>query len=138
MVVAERQGVALPVPDCNEEALLAERRACLAAWQRLDALLLERVPPQIVCFGAGEAAGLLRAYAPAAWTRVQVCATDTGAGTGAMFGDRPHVPLEQVASESTVLVGVRPQDQPAIATRLRSRFSNVVTWYDLVPSNDAG
>jgi hypothetical protein len=138
MVVAERQTVAAAVPGADGDALLAQRQAYLAAWQQLDALLCERLSPQVVCFGAGEAAGLLRAYAPAVWTRVRVCATDTGGGTGVTFGDRPHVRLDAVASASTVLVGVRPQDQPAIASRLRSRFANVVTWYDLVPSEDAG
>jgi len=136
MVVAARQAVASEACEFGGDALLEGRLGYLRAWQQLDAVLLARLAPQVVCFGAGEAAALLRAYAPGAWARVDACTTDEGAvGT---FGDRRHVPLADVSAEATVLVGVRPQDQPAIAERLRSRFVNVVTWYDLVPSDDAG
>jgi len=136
LVVAARQAAAAEAREFDGDALLDGRLGYLRAWQRLDAVLLARLPPQVVCFGAGEAAALLRAYAPAAWARVDACTTDEGAVGN--FGDRRHVPLDEVCAEATVLVGVRPQDQPAIAERLRSRFANVVTWYDLVPSDDAG
>jgi len=132
MIVAERQAVASPVPHPDGDALLAERQAYLRGWQQLDTRLLARIPQQVVCFGAGEAASLLRTYAPSVWARVHACATDEGEGTEAMFGDRPHRRLDEVTPGSTVLVGVRPRDQSAIAARLRSRFANVVTWYDLV------
>ena len=35
----------------------------------------------------------------------------------------------------TVLVGVRPGDQPRVAERLAARFRRVVTWYDLVDAS---
>ena len=136
MVVAARQAVASEICECDGDALLEGRLGYLRAWQRLDPLLIARLPPPVVCFGAGEAAALLRAYAPAAWARVDACTTDEGASRN--FGDRRHVPLDEVSADATVLVGVRPQDQPSIAERLRSRFANVVTWYDLVPSDHAG
>jgi hypothetical protein len=93
-----------------------------------------------VCFGAGEAAGLLRAYAPRVWSSVRACTADdvpavASAKAGESrdtFGDLPLVPLDSVASHETVLVGVRPIDQPRVAARLAARFPRVVTWYDLV------
>jgi hypothetical protein len=113
--------------------LRTARRAYLGAWAMLDASLKQRLPSDVVCFGAGEAAGLLRAYAPGAWSRVRACTTDEpGVGT---FGRLPRVPLNTVAADTTILIGVRPQDQPTVADRLRPQFKNVVTWYDLVPSD---
>ncbi len=102
----------------------------LEQWQRLDDRLRERMSGPVVCFGAGEAAGLLRVYAPRAWALVRACAVD-GAPQG-RFGDVPIVPLDAVAAGAEVLVGVRPGDQPRIAQRLAAHVRQVVTWYDLV------
>ncbi len=135
MVVASRKADAASSTTSDASELLQARRSYLRAWQQLDASLTSRLPSQVVCFGAGEAAGLLRAYAPGGWARVTVCATDGG---GVMFGDRPHIVLADVPKDATVLVGVRPQDQLAVAERLVPRVAHVVTWYDLVPSDDAG
>lgn len=108
----------------------------LQAWSQLDANLLTRVNEPVVCFGAGEAAGLLRAYAPRTWALVRACTMD-GDVSGA-FGGLPIVELDRVAAGETVLVGVRPQDQPSLALRLRARFPRVVTWYDLLENADGG
>jgi hypothetical protein len=107
-----------------------DRRAYLTRWQQLDRHLADRVRSPAVCFGASEAAGLLRAYAPSAWALVEACTVD-GATEG-KFGELPIVPLDGVDAETTILLGVRPVDQPHLAARLRSRFANVVTWYDLI------
>jgi hypothetical protein len=89
-----------------------------------------------VCFGAGEAAGLLRAYAPRAWASVRACTFD-GAPPG-RFGELPIIPLDAVADGADVLVGVRPSDQARLAERLGARFRRVVTWYDLVDDSGVG
>jgi SAM-dependent methyltransferase len=131
VVVSRGAGIEQEPPDpC---ALFEGRRDYLLAWQKLDAGLAPRLPHEVICFGAGETAGLLSAYAPDAWTRVTSCVTDVG---GPRFAGRPHVALDAAPRDATVLVGVRPQDQPAVAERLRTRFPCVVTWYDLVPSDD--
>jgi len=132
MVVA-RRGAATVRRQEESSTLLAARQRYLSAWQRLDAELGRELPDDVVCFGAGETAGLLRAYAPQVWQRVAMCATDRG---GDPFGDRPHVDIEAVPADTTVLVGVRGQDQAAVAARLRGRFAHVVTWYDRVPADD--
>ena len=108
----------------------------LARWRQLDDRLHARMTGPAVCFGAGEAAGLLRAYAPRAWTTVRACTID-GTPQG-RFGELPIIPLDAVADKAEVLVGVRPSDQPRLAERLGSRFRRVVTWYDLVDDSGIG
>jgi SAM-dependent methyltransferase len=102
----------------------------LERWRQLDDGLKARLNGPAVCFGAGEAAGLLRAYAPGAWTAVRACTID-GSPRG-RFGELPIIPLEAVAANADVLVGVRPSDQSRVAERLAARVRRVVTWYDLV------
>ncbi len=80
-----------------------DRARYLDAWRRLDARLLERVGEHAVCFGAGEAAGLLRAYAPRTWARVRACMID-GAAAG-RFGELPIIGLDAAGAGETVLVG---------------------------------
>jgi len=102
----------------------------LERWQQLDARLQTRIEGPAVCFGAGEAAGLLRAYASRTWSSVRACTID-GTAQG-RFGDLPVVPLDAIAPNTQMIVGVRPLDQPRLAERLAARFPRVATWYDLV------
>lgn len=102
----------------------------LEQWQQLDARLQTRIEGTAVCFGAGEAAGLLRAYAPQTWTRVRACTID-GKPQGT-FGTLPLIPLDDMRADEALLVGVRPIDQARVAERLRARHPRVITWYDLV------
>ena len=107
-----------------------DRPKYLQRWRDLDARLLERLRTPAVCFGAGEAAALLRAYAPRSWGLVTACTIDDdGSGT---FGDLPIVPLDMVSADATLLLGVRPADQPRLVDRLQGRFRRVLAWYDLV------
>jgi SAM-dependent methyltransferase len=109
---------------------IAGRRDYLERWRNLDAQLQRRLKEPVVCFGAGEAACLLRAYAPCSWSMVSACTAD-GVWPG-RFGSLPLLPLDAIDDRATILVGVRPDDQPRIAERLRARFARVVAWYDLV------
>jgi SAM-dependent methyltransferase len=102
----------------------------LERWRQLDERLLERIEGPLVCFGAAETAGLLRAYAPRAWASVRACTID-GEPQG-RFGELPIIALSAVAADADVLLGVRPSDQPRLAERLSARVRRVVTWYDLV------
>jgi 2-polyprenyl-3-methyl-5-hydroxy-6-metoxy-1,4-benzoquinol methylase len=129
MVVARPTHAPVSIPVAVASNPVA-RRCYLESWRQLDARLLTRVQASVVCFGAGEAAGLLRAYAPDTWQRVRACTVDD-ASDGA-FGDRPLIAIDDVKPEETVLVGVRPTDQSRVAARLRERFTHVVTWYDLI------
>lgn len=116
---------AIPAPPRVEDAT-----RYLERWKQLDDQLQTRIEGPLVCFGAGEAAGLLRAYAPRAWKSVRACTID-GAPRG-RFGELPILPLDAIAPDANVLVAVRPFDQPRAAQRLAERFRRVVTWYDLV------
>jgi SAM-dependent methyltransferase len=129
--VAAAPAIETPAPTA---AATARRAAYLAAWAALDDGLLARATDSIVCFGAGEAAGLLRAYVPRVWARVRACTVD-GQPVG-RFGALPIVPLDDVDREATILVGVRPLDQARVADRLRLRFPRVLTWYDLLDGGE--
>jgi hypothetical protein len=83
-----------------------------------------------VCFGAGETAALLRAYAPAVWTAVTACVTDDEIESP--FEGVPARRLADLSADDQILLAVRPADQPAVAERLRTSFRRIVTWYDLV------
>jgi len=134
--VVARPAAPRDVPAAIAAVSPAGRARYLEAWGRLDARLLERVDAPAVCFGAGEAAGLLRAYAPQTWARVRACTID-GPVTG-RFGELPIIGLDRVGAGETVLLGVRPLDQPAVAARLGARFPRVAAWYDLLDGGDGG
>ena len=129
------QKKAIPAPPRAEDVT-----SYLERWRQLDEGLRSRMGGVAVCFGAGEAAGLLRAYAPGAWASVRACTVDGVAAAAAAnaaelrgrFGELPMIPLDSVRPDETLLVGVRPIDQPRVAARLGARFTRVVTWYDLV------
>lgn len=128
MVIGRRLDALRPLPRVAFHPL--GRAAYLERWRALDEHLFARLSPPAICFGVGEAAALLRAYAPRAWSLVTACTVDGDAG--GTFGDLPIVALDRVTTSGTVLLGVRPADQPPVAERLRDRFPRVVAWYDLV------
>jgi SAM-dependent methyltransferase len=108
------------------------RRRFFERWAALDEALMARAGDgPLTCFGMGEAAGLLRAYAPRTWRRVHACTADVGVAGDVSHG-LPVVPLGDLPPGSGLLLGVRPQDQPVLAARLGRRFDRVVAWYDLV------
>ena len=107
-------------------------RAYLQRWSALDDQLVSRLGDGgVSCFGVGETAGLLRAYAPRTWQRVRSCTADE-ITESSRFGLIPAVPLDQVADDEPVMLGVRPQDQPGLVERLSSRFAHVISWHDLI------
>jgi SAM-dependent methyltransferase len=130
MVIVGSNGRALEPTQVDPCDLNRRRRVYLERWRALDQRLHERLPESVVCFGIGEAAGLLRAYGPQSWSRVRACTADVIPHL--QFGDLPLVPLDRLGPDTAVLVGVRPQLQNVIAKRLRTRFANVTTWYDLI------
>jgi SAM-dependent methyltransferase len=114
-------------PDVSSRVAAAS--AFLERWRALDGQLAPRVPDGSVCFGVGETAGLLRAYAPRTWTAVCACTSDDA--TEALFGITPVVPLDFVPATTPILLAVRPADQPRVAARLAGRFPRVISWYDV-------
>jgi hypothetical protein len=135
MVIA-RQADGAPAASSWAPTHVAGRAEYLRRWHDLDRQLAERLSAEVVCFGAGEAAGLLRAYASRSWARVVACTMD--GATGGEFGGVPIVPLDAVDPATSLLLGVRPGDQARLAGRLRGRFPHVVEWYDLVDEEQHG
>jgi len=123
-----RTGAAFPrrgeVPRAATPALSAERRRYLAVWRALDRTLLAQSTParRLLYFGTGEAARLLRCYAPALWVRVAaVTAVTADDLTGAAALGKPVLPLEEVMmARDELLLAVRPQAQAGLAARLAS------------------
>jgi SAM-dependent methyltransferase len=116
------------VPD-RERELNDRRHRYLEAWRLLDVELAARLPERVALFGAGEAAGLLRAYAPGVWSRVTTLTADVPPGPA--FADLPFEPPDRLPPDTALLVAVAPAAQRDVAERLRRRFAAVVTWEDL-------
>ena len=103
----------------------------LTDWRSLDDILTQRIGKrEAVAFGAGEAAGLLRAYAPLAWSRVVRCAVD--APDTDCFGDLAVVDAQSL-KPSLILLAVRPAVQSTLEATLQARVLQVVRWDDIVP-----
>jgi SAM-dependent methyltransferase len=119
------------IPAADAE-LRDRQRRFFERWAALDDVLLARTGDgPLACFGTGETAGLLRAYAPRTWRQVSTCTADDAVAGDERLG-LPVTPLGDLPPAGVLLLGVRAQDQPALAARLRERFERVVAWYDLV------
>jgi SAM-dependent methyltransferase len=108
------------------------KQSYLHAWGLLEQELLARSrhSPSLVCFGMGEAAALLRAYAPALWSRVKLCAVDRPEGD--VFGDIPVIDYTGGRFEWPVILGVRPEAQARLARRLEDSGCAVIRWDDCI------
>ena len=107
----------------------AAQRRYLGAWQGLDAALGARRDPlrRLICFGCGEAARLLRAYAPATWRAVAAVTADDPAGSEAL--GKPFLPVAGLEpATDQVLLAVRPQAQAGLARRLSALGLPVLRW----------
>jgi len=118
---------------CAIDSLRERRQAFLAGWQHLDERLHARIAQcgsRVACFGTGEKAMLLRAYAPRVWNAIDIFTSD-GADDGQLDG-RPVLPFARMAaSGKPVLLAVRPSLQPALALRLHNAGFTVIRWDDL-------
>lgn len=134
--VVGRGGDTAPATDPEfGSRLLDARRRFLLAWQQLDGRLLERVEgrAELICFGTGECAQLLRVYAPRLWERVAAFAIDGGAG---FFDGRPVLDYAGLrpAPGRAILPAVRHELHPTMYRRLRDDGHEFVAWDDLLPA----
>jgi SAM-dependent methyltransferase len=134
----DRAGVVHP-PD---ELLISTRRAYFSRWAGLDEILSDRLRPagNVICFGAGETTGLLRAYAPTSWAAVRALMIDRpgDADPGELPAQRNGLPIHFTEgcpddAFDCILLGVKPCHQPALAERLRSLGKPVIRWDDVIP-----
>jgi SAM-dependent methyltransferase len=121
-----------PIASETTVELMQARQRYLQAWGGLEQALLARArdTSSLVCFGMGEAAALLRAYAPALWSRVKLCAADRPEGD--VFGEIPVVDYTGGRFEWPVLLGVRPEAQAGLAQRLEDSGCIVIRWDDCI------
>jgi hypothetical protein len=120
------------IPGDAPLELTQAKQRYLRAWHLLEQELLARSrhAPSLVCFGMGETAALLRAYAPALWSRVKLCAADRPEGD--VFGDIPVVYYTGTRFDWPVILGVRPDAQSRLARRLEDDGCSVVRWDDCI------
>jgi SAM-dependent methyltransferase len=122
-----------PAPPVSG-SLHASRAAYLLAWKTLDRELLARTAGArtVTALGSGEAALLLRAYAPGLWSRVRRVTVDTK--TEEWFCGLPVEALGEldVAQGEVLLLAVRPPDQRMLAERLGGRWERLIRWDDIV------
>jgi SAM-dependent methyltransferase len=135
VLVQRPAGGPAPVSDPPTAAatLFEARKALLSRWQLLDARLEQRTAgiAEIGCFGIGEAAQLLRAYAPGLWRKFALFTVDGGDG---QLDDRPvldYAALKPVAGRA-FLLAVRAELQEIIGRRLKGDGHETVAWADLV------
>lgn len=112
--------------------LTRSKQSYLHEWGLLEQTLLERTHQahSLVCFGMGEAAALLRAYAPSLWSRVKLCTADRPERD--VFGDIPVVDYTGGRFEWPVILGVRPESQAGLARRLQGGGCTVIRWDDCI------
>src|SRR5262249_40260370 len=128
-----RGGEAPPPESDTTDALHAARAAYLQSRARLDGALGERAgDDRLTCFGTGEAAFLLRAYAPPTWSRAFRCTVDHP--NASAFCGLPIAPFASIepGRGEAILLAVRPRDQEKVAGRLAGRWGRIVRWDDVV------
>lgn len=129
-----RPGAGKPVTTNSKNAieLTQVKQHYLEAWKSLDQYLLSMSgdATSLACFGIGEAAALLRAYAPETWRRVKMCVVDHPEQR--VFGDVPVIDYTGGRVEWPVLVGVRPDAQGTVARRLQAAGCSVIRWDHLI------
>jgi SAM-dependent methyltransferase len=130
IITVGRSTQSVTIPRLAQPPVVRARFDYLRAWEMLDDQLIARIGNSAVtCFGAGEAAALLRTYAPQSWAHVEACTADEFTETA--FGKIPVVAYETLPPR-TILLGTRPSVQPALTTRLVHDGHRVVSWSDLI------
>ncbi len=106
-------------------------RRYLRTWAQLDTALTARLNrfDAVWCFGAGEAAALLRAYCPSTWSRVDACIVDSASSP--KFFDKPVYDSADVP-QGAIIIGARPAVQQALASRINAAGGTPIIWNDLI------
>ena len=107
--------------------------AYLAVWSELEEVLLARIgdAEQVYMFGSSDITALLRIYAPAVWALTRACVIDGDPATQT-FLDRPLGSYASLQAPQTIVLGLRPGSQDAVARRLAADGHRIVQWNDVV------
>jgi SAM-dependent methyltransferase len=123
--------------DLNRKSVLPlfhDRVRLLDQWRNLDHRLAARLggAQEVTAFGVGEAATMLRAYAPSSWSKVKRCTADVVVRDH--LGDVPVVEYKHLRKchGGLLLLAVNSTSQRHLAARLAADGWRVITWVDLV------
>ncbi|MGT2434951.1 class I SAM-dependent methyltransferase [Bradyrhizobium betae] len=123
------------VHDTDPTRLHSERQTYLEHWRMLDQFLLDqsRSAADLLAFGAGQTAALLRTYAPGIWTRITSLVLDDPAEAWNL--GRPVASYRDAVQNSgkSILIAATPYVQQAIARRLKDDGLHPITWNELIP-----
>lgn len=118
-------------------ALWAERDDYLRCWEQLDQVLSDRSrsASRLVAFGGGQAAALLRAYAPHTWARIELIVLDDVNEAWSL--GLPVASYEKAIPNlrsAAILIAASPRVQGVIAERLQRDGLQSIRWDDLIRS----
>ncbi len=120
--------------NASSLVLHGARVRLIEQWRQLDRKLAARLDSaiEVTAFGVGEAAAMLRAYAPLTWSMVKRCTADVVVREH--FGDLPVLGygLLRETPKGVMLLAVQPATQSRLASQLEADGWTVVTWADLV------
>ncbi len=123
------------VPPTKSQASGMSRHEYLMRWRDLDRILNQRCgnKGEIILFGAGETAALLRTYAPFIWSRTQMLLVDETAGAREL--GRPVTAYRSAAlsRHMPLLLATHPRSQAHLAERLAVGHDCVVRFDDVIP-----
>jgi len=114
--------------------LHAARTDYFKHWAKLDRKLLARIEgcKTLAAFGAGEAAQLLRTYAPRCWARINQVIVDEM--DKARDVSKPVISYDTFspATVDATLLAVRPASQDILSSRLVKDCHSTIRWDDIV------
>jgi hypothetical protein len=101
----------------------------------LDQILLDRSrsTTDLIAFGAGQTAALLRTYAPKTWARITSLVLDDPAEAWSL--GRPVASYRDAVQSPgrTALIATTPHAQQAVARRLERDGLHPFIWSELIP-----
>lgn len=121
--------------DADSVRLHSERQSYLEHWRTLDQFLLDRSrsATNLLTFGAGQTAALLRTYAPKTWARIDSLVLDDP--TEAWDLGQPVASYRDAVQNLRwpTLIATAPHVQEAVARRLERDGLHPITWNELIP-----
>ncbi|WP_082537467.1 MULTISPECIES: class I SAM-dependent methyltransferase [unclassified Aureimonas] len=122
-------GAIQPSLTVDPSSMHRNRVAYLREWQKLDNFLMSQIDGNpLPCFGAGEVAALMRAYAPRAWSYVAELLVDDPATAWRL--DRSARVYKRPDAPSPLLIAVHPSRQRMVANRVEGDDYRAICWPD--------
>ena len=121
-------------PPVAADAIAGARIRYLEAWTSLDDTLSETMSAtgSTACFGAAEAAALLRAYAPRVWARTATLMVDEPNAAWNLGRPVQRYEAHFGSSSSGVLLAVHPGRQAFVGERLARDGYRPIPWPDAI------